>query len=288
MAFEFRVGDIIDMSCPFTPTRVHAVRDDEIVVEWPWPTADPDSAGAGENGLVGLPAGPRTPGWDRELFRIRPRPGDLAAGDECQVGIPSILIRVIAVRPLEPTRATGRRPRPRREIEYLPAGPPLTAPASAVFDPDDGIPRVLELRFRPYAFLEPGDEVADARARVWRFETAWEWRPFDGRAGEAPTWPLMLLTRHGDSGDDSAAVDVGEATQTGSHHEELAQWAELAGLDAGPDGEAELDRHTGFADDTGLADDVGFDPEPDTDLLDTDLGGESDFDGEPVPAEPAD
>lgn len=222
------------MSCPFTEARVDELTNDEVVVEWPWWTADPDSDGSPWDGLRALPAGPETPGWDREIFRIRPRPADLDAGATCHVGIPPTVLHVLEVRHFDPPRQTGWLPRPRRAITYRRVGQPFE-PAAAEpgdsFDPDDGIPRRIELRFRPYAFLEPGDEVADAQARVWRFDTAWDLHPFDGRAGDPPAWPLMLLTRHGDGDDDAAAVDVVEATQTGSHHEELARWAELAGLE---------------------------------------------------------
>ncbi|MVU76493.1 hypothetical protein GPX89_04455 [Nocardia sp. ET3-3] len=187
VAFEYRVGDIIDVSCPFTETRVDEVTDDEIFVDSPW-----------QDGVVMALA--LEPDPEHELFRIRPEPRTLTADAMCRIGIPPTMLRVT-------------------EEQRLP------------FDPEDGIPRTLEVRFRPYAFLEPGDQVADARARVWRFESAWEWEPFDGATGAEPAWPLMLLTRHGDSDDDAAAVDVAEATRTGSHHEELARWAALAGLD---------------------------------------------------------
>ncbi|WP_460725602.1 hypothetical protein [Nocardia heshunensis] len=200
-------------------------------------------------------------------------------GDAGREGIAPTLIRITEVS--------------QRRVGFVPAGPhggSDAEPDTAMFDPDDGVPRTTELRFRPYTFLEPGDEVADAAARVWRFETAWEWHPFDDRAGTTPTWPLMLLTRHGDSGDDSAAVDVGEATHTGSHHEELAQWAELAGLDADPAPEPD----SGFGFDDAEPDDhtePGREPE-NFDEVESDAGfdtdGEPDFDNEPAPAEPLD
>ncbi len=229
------------MSCPFTETRVNELTNDEVVVEWPWWTADPDSGGVPWNGLRALPAGPGVPGWDREVFRIRPRAADLDVGANCHVGIPPTALHVIEIRHFDPPQETGWLPRPHRTIECRRVGQQFEPGATDSFDPDDGIPRRIELRFRPYAFLEPGDEVADAQARVWRFETAWDLRPFDGRAGAAPAWPLMLLTRHGDGDDDAAAVDVVEATQTGSHHEELARWAELAGLEEDEPAEPEIE-----------------------------------------------
>ncbi|BEK90067.1 hypothetical protein KP696_24970 [Nocardia seriolae] len=233
VAVEFRVGDIIEMSCAFTEARVEQVTPDEVFVEWPWWAVDPDSDAVRWNGVVALAAGPDNPGWEREVFRVRPQVADLSADAVCRIGIPPTVVHVIDVRRFDPPRETGWLPRPRRQIGYLRAGQALDPgleDQGASFDPDDGIPRRIELRFRPYAFLEPGDEVADARARVWRFEPPWDWHPFDGGAGDAPTWPLTLLTRNGDSDDDAAAVDVAEATQTGSHREELARWATEAGL----------------------------------------------------------
>ncbi|MGW4245810.1 hypothetical protein, partial [Nocardia sp. NPDC004722] len=239
---EYRVGDIVELSCPFTEAQVRELTEDEVLVEWPWRVVDPDSAGPPWNGTVAVAAGPDAPGWDRELFRIRPIEGEPAAGEPCHIGIPATIVRIVEVRQFDPPRDTGWLPRPRREIAYVRPGQPDPHPHRApTFDPDDRIPYRIELLFRPYAFLEPGDEVADAAARVWRFNTAWDWHPFDTRPGTTPTWPLMLLTRHGDSGDDSAAVDVGEATITGSHHEELAKWVELAGLDPEPTPELERD-----------------------------------------------
>ncbi|WP_433671936.1 hypothetical protein ACQP06_09895 [Nocardia sp. CA-136227] len=230
MAFEYRVGDILELSCPFTAARVTELTADQVRVEWPWWADDPD--GDGWNGVVTVPTGPGAPGWEHELFRIRPADGELAADAPCRVGIPPTLVRVTGLREHEPPRATGRLPRPRREIAYLRAGladEPGATDQEPVFDPDDGIPRTVELRFRPYAFLEPGDEVADSSGRAWRFGGPWDWQPFGPAATDEPSWPLMLLTRDGDS-DDAAAVDVTEATLSGSHGEEISRWRELAGL----------------------------------------------------------
>ncbi|MEC3915103.1 hypothetical protein [Nocardia sp. CDC160] len=231
MAVEYRVGDILEVSCPFTATRVTALTDDQVFVEWPWWAPDPDATGAPWNGEVALATGPDTPGWHRELFRTRPTPSDLTPESDCRIGIPPTIVRVLEVHRHDPPRETGRLPRPRREITCLPVDQPPDSPEPTTFDPDDGIPRTIELRFRPYAFLEPGDQLADAKARTWRFDSPWDWHPLDGQPGDTPTWPLMLLTRHGSGDDDAAAVDVVESTCTGSHEEELAQWNALAGLE---------------------------------------------------------
>ncbi|MEV0463249.1 hypothetical protein AB0I30_15665 [Nocardia tengchongensis] len=232
MTFEYRVDDILELSCPFTAARVTELTADEVFVEWPWWAVDPDSDGERWNGVVAVAAGPGAPGWEREVFRIRPGDGELAADAPCRIGIPPTVVRVIGLRRHEPPRETGWLPRPRREIVYVraghPAEPDVTDQGSA-FDPDDDIPRKVELRFRPYAFLEIGDEIADAAGRAWRFGGPWNWEPFGTAETTEPAWPLMLLTRDGDS-EDAAAVDVTEATLSGSHQEELARWRELAGL----------------------------------------------------------
>ncbi|WP_458690791.1 hypothetical protein, partial [Nocardia tengchongensis] len=83
MTFEYRVDDILELSCPFTAARVTELTADEVFVEWPWWAVDPDSDGERWNGVVAVAAGPGAPGWDREVFRIRsgggghaaPRPG---------------------------------------------------------------------------------------------------------------------------------------------------------------------------------------------------------------------
>ncbi|MGV9662249.1 hypothetical protein ACWDUL_25600 [Nocardia niigatensis] len=239
MAFEYRVGDILELSCPYTEARVTGLTADDVLVEWPWWAVDPASDGVRWNGVVAVAAGPDTPGWDREVFRIQPAAAELDADSGepatetmCRIGIPPTVVHVIAVRRFDPPRVTGWLPRPRREVVFLRAGQSVDPGAEdqgAWFDPEDDIPRRVELRFRPYAFLEIGDEIADAGGRAWRFGGPWTWQPFDGAGPDGPTWPLLLLTRDGDS-DDAAAVDVTEATLEGSHDEELARWRELARL----------------------------------------------------------
>ncbi|MEV6097969.1 hypothetical protein [Nocardia sp. NPDC051981] len=236
VAFEYRVGDILELSCPFTAARVTEVTANDVFVEWPWWAVDPASDGVRWNGVVAVAAGPDAPGWEREVFRIQPAAGELAAEADCRIGIPPTVVHVVAVRHFDPPRVTGWLPRPRREVVYLRAGQsvdPELDDQGAAFDPEDDIPRRVELRFRPYAFLEIGDEVADAGGRAWRFCGPWTWQPFDGAEPGRPIWPLLLLTRDGDS-DDAAAVDVTEATLTGSHDEELARWNELAQLTPEP------------------------------------------------------
>ncbi|MET9518228.1 hypothetical protein [Streptomyces sp. NPDC002994] len=98
------------------------------------------------------------------------------------------------------------------------------------FDPDDDIPLTFDLVFRPYAFLEPGDEVADAAGRPCNFDDPWNWHPFDGAEPHEPTWPLTLLA-HNSQADvkaTKAAAAVANATRNGFHQEERARWSAMA------------------------------------------------------------
>ncbi|MER6983834.1 hypothetical protein ABT317_44520 [Streptomyces carpinensis] len=86
---------------------------------------------------------------------------------------------------------------------------------------------------RPYAFLRPGDEVADAAGRAWRFDGPWEWNAFDGAGpGTSPEWPLVLLTRSGSPRSVADAEAVAGGTATGSHRETVRRWMSLT--DASP------------------------------------------------------
>jgi hypothetical protein len=80
-------------------------------------------------------------------------------------------------------------------------------------------------QFRPYAFLEVGDEVADRYGQVWHFDEPWEWRRVYGGSTSTPVWPLVLLTLDGDPG---RAANVKQATSAGSHDEEITRWRWLS------------------------------------------------------------
>ncbi|MEV5944566.1 hypothetical protein [Streptomyces sp. NPDC051994] len=91
-------------------------------------------------------------------------------------------------------------------------------------DPAGGEPIRIELLFRPYAFLELGDEVADRNGRAWRFDAPWDWHPLDGERSGTPTWPLTLLFRDGEP-TSKEAEEVVRATAVGSHADELERWS---------------------------------------------------------------
>ncbi|WP_143234397.1 hypothetical protein [Paractinoplanes atraurantiacus] len=129
---------------------------------------------------------------------------------------------MIEVQRFDPPLETGRLPRPSLEIVVLRRGvteDPEIFEQGYGFNPDDDIPREIKLVFRPYAFLEPGEDVADAAGRAWRFDSLWDWHAYDGRDG-APAWPLIRLA------DDGGAVPA--ATATGSHEAEIERWRRAA------------------------------------------------------------
>jgi hypothetical protein len=110
----------------------------------------------------------------------------LKPGDTCRVGIPAAMVHVHAVHPFDPPLPTGMLPWP----------------------------------------PELGDEVADRNGRAWRFDAAWNWHPFDGEPSGTPTWPLKLITRHGEP-TPKEADEVARATAAGSHSDELERWSVL-------------------------------------------------------------
>ncbi|MBY8876048.1 hypothetical protein [Actinacidiphila acidipaludis] len=88
-------------------------------------------------------------------------------------------------------------------------------------------PMELGLLFRPYAFMEAGDEVADADGATWRFAHPWSWRSPQGQSG-VPVWPLALRTRGGRRVEGEPVVS---ATVGGSHEGEEDTWRGLTGAE---------------------------------------------------------
>ncbi|WP_345706666.1 hypothetical protein [Kitasatospora paranensis] len=214
------------LECPFTGTGVTEVSRFHVSVTWPWTEPDPRAGNIGWNGQRALPL-PEADEWD--AFRTEPDTTTLKPGDTCQVGIPATVVHVLAVHDFDPPLVTGMLPRPASYLEVLPQGEthdPELEDQGYAFDPDGGEPIRVELLFRPYAFLEPGDEVVDQDGRVWRFDAAWDWHPVDGERPGSPAWPLALLSRRDDPAPDGTTT-VALATETGSHAEELARWSGL-------------------------------------------------------------
>ncbi|MCY1145303.1 hypothetical protein OWR29_45505 [Actinoplanes sp. Pm04-4] len=218
---EFRVGDVLRISCPFTDAQVTGVSSSDVSIRWPWWRRDPDTEWIEWNGDVAVARGPGTYGWADELFRTEPSAELLRAGMPCRVGIPPTVVHVIEVQSFDPPLETGRLPRPHREIVVLPRGVPVDPDAIEQgngINPDDDIPMAFDLVFRPYSFLRLGDDVVDRDGRAWRFDGPWDWHAYDERSG-IPAWPLQLMADGG---------GLVPATATGSHQSEIARWRSAA------------------------------------------------------------
>jgi hypothetical protein len=226
---RFRPGDVLMLECPFTQAAVTAVSRFHVSVRWPWLEKDPLAKGFSWNGDCALPT-PESSEWEGLYFRSEPAAGALKAGDTCLVGIPPTVVHVVAVHHFDPPQVTGMLPRPASYLEVLPQGEshdPELEDQAFTFDPAGGEPIRLELLFRPYAFLEAGDEIADRHGRAWRFGAAWDWHPFDGEQPGTPAWPLTLLSRRNGKPTPEQTAAVALATAVGSHPEELGRWSEL-------------------------------------------------------------
>ncbi|MFE2056078.1 hypothetical protein [Streptomyces sp. NPDC059446] len=226
MNHDYRPGDVLSLECPFTETVVTGADRFHVSVRCPWLTVDPQAEGFGWNGARALPT-PESREWD--MFRTHPPVTELRPGATCRIGIPATVMHVQAVHHFDPPLVTGMLPRPASYVEVLPQGEshdPRLPEQGHTISPGRGEPIRIELLFRPYAFLEPGDEVADGDGRAWRFDAAWCWHAFDGRQPSAPAWPLALLSRRGDPSAVDAAAVAG-ATADGGHADELRRWTEL-------------------------------------------------------------
>lgn len=246
---DFRVGDVLSVACPFTRTRVEeGLKWDHLALEWPWWRPDPASEVFHWNGVVALGIDESTCVWhEMELFRTDPAPEHLKPGDVCRVGVPPTVVHVTAVEHFDPPLETGRLPRPRLSVAVLPRGLSYReVPAEShvngtgyEINPGDGTPFTFDLLFRPYAFLQPGDEVADTAGRAWRFDGPWNWYAFDGEAvPDSPEWPLALLTRFGTPSSPDDAAAVADATAAGSHQETFLHWTRLTDATPTPLGTA--------------------------------------------------
>ncbi|WP_225834405.1 hypothetical protein [Streptomyces sp. NK08204] len=224
-AVRFRPYDVLELACAFTETTVTDVSRSCISVRWPWSAVDPQAENIRWNGQRALPVHEAD---DWEIFRTEPVEAALKPGDTCQVGIPPTVVHVLAVHHFDPPSVTGMLPRPASYLEVLRQGEthdPELEDQGYAFDPAGGEPIRIVPLFRPYAFLEPGDEVTDRDGRLWRFDAAWDWHPFDEAQPSAPAWPLALLFRKGEPTPEEAAA-VARATAVGSHAEELERWTE--------------------------------------------------------------
>ncbi|MBB2946796.1 hypothetical protein FB565_006564 [Actinoplanes lutulentus] len=136
-------------------------------------------------------------------------------------------MHVIEVQESDPPMVTGWLPRTSLELLVLRAGEaqdPRAEFQGTGIQPHGGIPYRIELVFRPFAFLELGDDVAGADGRAWRFDGPWAWTAYDGGAG-LPVWPLTLIENG--NGNGSRPVNDGS-----THDDEMNRWRRAAGLPA--------------------------------------------------------
>jgi len=231
-----RVGDVLRVSCPSSATQVASVSAFDVSVRSPWWRVDPDVDWIRWNGDIAIARDPASWDWQRGLLRTDPPAYDLQSGDHCTVGIPEVVVHVIDVEVFDPPRKTGWLPRPFADVVVLRYGEsvdPRIENQGTSIDLDDAMPTELKLLFRPYAFLEVGDDLASSDGRAWRFDGAWEWLAYDGSGVEAPSWPLTLISRRGEASP-LDAVAIRQATVEGSHLDEIERWREHSGADISP------------------------------------------------------
>ncbi|ARF62847.1 hypothetical protein B1H20_16710 [Streptomyces violaceoruber] len=144
---DFRVGDVLRVSCPQARARVAHVSSFHASVEWPLGEIDPES-GIGWNGrrAFAVPAG----SIERimSLFRTEPEPSDLRVGDSCLVGVPETLVRVIDIGRYDPPQDVGWLPRPHTMLVVVPADLPdeaLPEDAGDTIDLESAAPLTIEL-----------------------------------------------------------------------------------------------------------------------------------------------
>lgn len=229
MSEQFRVGDVLTVSCPFTESEVAELRPGYAAIKWPWHRVDPDTPQFRWNGQRAISTDPTHVDWKHELFRTEPAPRHLKVGMVCRVGIPLTVVHVIGIAAFDPPQKNGTLPRPSLLLGVLPAGQteePGYEDQGSSINPDDDIPIDIELLFRPYAFLEYDDQLTDREGRSWRFDGPWRWHCEDDGAAPAPEWPLTLTDRYGEL-DLADASAIHEATETGSHATEVARWSRL-------------------------------------------------------------
>jgi hypothetical protein len=233
----FRVGDVIQVECPFAATEVDEASPYSIGIRWPWVQRYRE-AGHVWNGEVGFSF--------KELhvtpFRVEPDPATLRVGDCCRVGIPPTVGHVVEVHAWYPDRDLGWLP---GESVLLTLLPPGVSNELRNRDREFGLnpygpePIRVELLLRPYAALEDLDVVADRDGRRWEFYRPYWWVELDRddiRAGPpetlaGPAWPLALRRRGGVEPTPAQAEAVARATADGSHEDEMARWRALSGVE---------------------------------------------------------
>ncbi|MEU4064369.1 hypothetical protein AB0F25_18460 [Streptomyces wedmorensis] len=226
-----RAGDIVSLRCASREAVVADVSPHYVSVRWPWNEVDPNSF-MQWNGLRAIPRTSDAPDWRNEPFRVTSSSEPLERQDMCEVGIPEMVAYVVHVAKFSDPLDVGWLPRPRIYVSLVAHGVQISPSAEEIgftLDPDGDEQIQAELVYRPYAFLQDGDEVADCEGRVWEYSAPWNWVAFDNGPGEFPLWPLQLICRDGGQALQAAEV-VARATSSGAHGDEVAYWLESAGI----------------------------------------------------------
>ncbi|WP_432753363.1 hypothetical protein ACE1OA_24105 [Streptomyces sp. JL2001] len=129
---DFRVGDVLRVTCPPAQGRVTAVSRFHASVEWPWAEIDPQSRFRW-NGQRAFGISPDSRDWTMSLFKTDPEPWNLQVGDTCLVGIPETLVRITDIGRYDPPQDVGWLPRPHTMLGVV----PVDYPAEALSE-DDG------------------------------------------------------------------------------------------------------------------------------------------------------
>ncbi|WP_416986408.1 hypothetical protein [Streptomyces sp. T028] len=119
---QFKVGDVLRVSCPPAPTRVVHATPFDVTVEWPWAQIDPESE-LKWNGLRAIPRSEHTSEWNG-LFQTTPDPRLLEVGSTCVVGVPETLVRIVDIGRYDPPIDVGWLPRPHTLLIVLPVDQP--------------------------------------------------------------------------------------------------------------------------------------------------------------------
>lgn len=149
-----RVGDVLRVSCPQSPTRVTEVDRFYVSVRSPWWRIDPDTEWIRWNGDIALSRDRSSPDWQEDLLRTVPSADQSREGDRCTLGIPDTVVHVIDAEAFEPPAETGWLPRPYARVGVLRHGvsvAPRAEDQGASIDLDDAMPVRLALIFRPYS-----------------------------------------------------------------------------------------------------------------------------------------
>ncbi len=144
---DFRVGDVLRVSCPPARGRVVDVSRFDVAVEFPWAEIDPQSRFRW-NGQRAFAIDPDSPEWTTSLFKTDPEPRNLRAGDSCLVGIPETLVRIIDIGRYDPPQDVGWLPRPHTMLIVVPADHPdedLSEDEGDTIDLESAAPVTIEL-----------------------------------------------------------------------------------------------------------------------------------------------